>query len=97
MATTPEGRVKDAVKKLLKSRGVWYFMPIGGAFTRHGVPDFSCIAPGNKAFFVETKAPGKLSTLTPNQANCHEEIRQRGGVVLVIDNVAPLQEYLNGL
>lgn len=97
MASTPEGRVKAAVKKLLKDYGVWFFMPIGGPFARMGVPDFSCMAPGGKAFFIETKAPGKLRTLTANQSNCHDEIRSVGGVVLVIDDVAPLKEYLDGI
>jgi hypothetical protein len=64
-------------------------------YSTHGVPDIVCIAPGDHVFFIETKAPGKLNTLTANQSNCHEEIRSRGGTVLVVDSVEPLLEYLN--
>jgi hypothetical protein len=96
MALTPEGRVKAACKKLLAAHGIWHFSPIGGMYSAHGIPDIVCLAPNNQAFFIETKAPGKLKTLTANQKNCHDEIRARGGVVLVIDNVKSLEEYLSG-
>jgi len=97
MASTPEGRVKDAVKKILKAQGIWYYMPVAGPFARHGIPDFSCMAPGNKAFFIETKAPGKVNSTTDNQKAVHAEIRAVGGTVLVIDNVEPLKEYLDAI
>lgn len=97
MASTPEGRVKDAVKKVLKQHGIWFYMPVAGPFARHGIPDFCCMAPGNKPFFVETKAPGKLKDTTANQDKIHSEIRSVGGTVLVIDSVSPLKEFIDGL
>lgn len=97
MASTPEGRVKAACKKLLNEHNIWHFSPIGGMYSTHGVPDIVCVAPNDHVFFVETKAPGKLNTLTANQKNCHDEIRARGGTVLVVDNVAPLKEYIDAL
>ena len=63
---TPEGKVKDAVKKVLKKHGIWYFMPMQNGFGVVGVPDFICCF--NGAFLgVETKAPGKREQTTPNQ------------------------------
>jgi hypothetical protein len=97
MASTPENRVKAACKKLLKEHDIWYFCPIGGMYSTHGVPDIVCVAPNDHVFFVETKAPGKLNTLTANQKACHEEIRSRGGTVLVVDNVKPLEEFIREL
>lgn len=95
MASTPEGRVKAACKKLLKARNIYFFCPIGGMYSSHGVPDIVCVAPGGRVFFVETKAPGKLNTLTANQKACHDDIRARDGEVLVIDNVCRLEEYIH--
>jgi len=39
MARTAEGKVKDAVVKILKERGASYFFPVTGGFGRSGVPD----------------------------------------------------------
>ena len=39
MARTAEGKVKDAVTKILKDRGAYYFFPVSGGFGRSGVPD----------------------------------------------------------
>jgi Holliday junction resolvase len=39
MARTAEGKVKDAVIKILKERGAYYFFPVTGGFGRSGVPD----------------------------------------------------------
>ena len=37
---TPEGRVKEQVKKLLTAHGAWWCMPFGGGYGRAGIPDF---------------------------------------------------------
>jgi Holliday junction resolvase len=39
MAQTPEKKVKEAVVRLLKDRGVYYFYPVTGGFGRSGIPD----------------------------------------------------------
>lgn len=97
MALTPETKVKAACKRLLGNHNIWFFCPIGGMYSAHGVPDIVCVAPGDHVFFIETKAPGKLKSLTANQAACHESIRARGGTVLVIDDVKLLKEYIDEL
>ena len=57
---TPEGKVKDKVKDLLKHYGCWYYMPVPGGY---GAPtlDFICSRKG-RIFCIETKAPGKKAT-----------------------------------
>jgi len=76
MAQTPEGKVKDALKAILLSYGIfpagkagafppdcsgWYFMPPGTQFSIKGVPDF--IGKYHGMFWaVETKAPKKKPT-----------------------------------
>lgn len=73
MATTPEGRVKDAVKALLAEYLVlpaskagafpetaqgWYFMPVPTGHGVSGVHDFVGHHAG-RFFTIETKAPGR--------------------------------------
>ena len=72
MATTPEGRVKAAVKKALAERNVhpfidvangkvtgaqgMFYMPVAGPFSVHGVHDF--VGCWHGVFFsIETKSP----------------------------------------
>lgn len=94
MAQTPEGKVKDAVKKLLKSRGIWFFMPAANGFGKVGVPDIICCADG-KFLAIETKAPGKRNNTTPNQERCIDEIRGAKGWALVVDDAKQVEEFLD--
>jgi hypothetical protein len=90
---TPEGRVKEAVKKLLKARGIWYYMPIQNGMGVVGIPDFICCWNG-KFLAIETKAPGKRSNLTPNQVRHLAAIADAAGVAIVIDDIEQLKEIL---
>ncbi len=81
MASTPEGRVKATVKKLLQGHGVYYHMPVQNGM---GKPTLDFIGCSNGRFFaVETKAPGKKPT--DRQQTTIEEMRAAGGTVFVID------------
>lgn len=84
MAKTPEGIVKDEVKKLLQEFGAWYYMPVPGGY---GAPtlDFLCAING-KAFAVETKAPGKKPT--PRQRLTISDMKRKGVPVFVVDGRA---------
>jgi len=90
---TPEGRVKVAVKKLLKAKGIWYFCPMQNGMGVVGIPDFICCWQG-RFLAIETKAPGKLKTLTANQEARLEEISTHGGWITVVDDAAQLEEFL---
>ena len=81
MARTPEGIVKDEVKKICKEWGCYVFMPVQAGY---GAPalDLHCIFRG-VAFCVETKAPGKKPT--PRQLNTIAAIEAAGGKCFVID------------
>jgi hypothetical protein len=90
---TPEGKVKDAVKKVLKKHGVWYFMPMQNGFGVVGIPDFICCFHG--IFLgVETKAPGKREQTTPNQDRVLREIKEHGGYTIVVDDAKQLEDYI---
>lgn len=90
---TPEGKVKDAVKKLFAQYKVYYHMPVMNGM---GAPTLDFICCHNGRFIgVETKAPGKHPT--PRQRVTMNEIAAAGGYVFEIsgpDGLAQLEAYL---
>ena len=82
MATTPEGKIKSKLDKILKSLDVWYFNPQSGIFGKSGVPDkILCV---NGHFIgVECKAD-RSKKHTALQLQCMEKIEQAGGVCFVV-------------
>ncbi len=92
MARTPEGRVKDAIKRYLNKVGAWWCMPATGGFGKSGVPDFLVCWKG--VFIgIEAKAPGKAGNTTPAQNDQIAQIIAAGGVALVCDDVSVLANY----
>ena len=91
---TPEGRVKEAVRKYLKANNIWFFQPMQNGMGRVGIPDFICCYNG-RFLALETKAPGKRNNTTPNQDRVLAEIRDHAGHALVIDDVEQLRQYLD--
>jgi hypothetical protein len=93
MASTPEGKVKDACKKFLKERGAWFFMPVSNGMGQVGIPDIICCYKG-MFLAIETKAPGKRANTTPNQDRVLQEIQNADGWTIVVDNVDQLHEFV---
>ncbi|MFM7007913.1 MAG: hypothetical protein ACKO0Z_01035 [Betaproteobacteria bacterium] len=90
---TPEGKVKERVKKLLKRFNVYYHMPVQNGM---GEPtlDFICCVSG-RFLAIETKAPG--NHMTPRQKLTANKMETAGGFVLEIstdDDLARLEGYL---
>jgi hypothetical protein len=94
---TPEGKVKNAIKKVLKSYGnrIYYFMPAMGSFGKSGIPDFVCSV-GGKFFAIEAKADAHKNPPTELQYKNIREINESGGVALVIDasSIDALDTYI---
>lgn len=82
MASTPEGRVKDKIKKILKEHNIYYAMPHGAGYGSAGVPDFLCCVKG-KFVAVETKAHDN-SKVTALQLKQLQDIEAAGGETFVI-------------
>lgn len=93
MANTPEGRIKDAVKKYLTAIGAYWYMPVSNGMGRVGCPDFLICYKG-RFVACETKAPGKRNNTTPNQDREIEWIQRADGVALVVDDVEQLKAVL---
>jgi hypothetical protein len=81
---TPEGRVKNEVKRQLKILGAYQFWPVQTGMGAAAVDCLACLA----GWFlgIETKAPGKKPT--PLQQITLTKIADAGGLALVIDSVA---------
>jgi hypothetical protein len=90
MATTPEGRLKQQVKKVLDKHGVWYYMPVQNGMGVTGIPDFVCCDEG-RFLGIETKAAGKNPT--PNQVRVGADINGHGGVWIVVHDAAEVESY----
>lgn len=81
---TPEGKVKNAAKKLLKQHDCFFYMPTQSGYGVVGIPDIVGCHKG--AFFaIETKAPGKLKNLSPNQKMQLHLINESSGANFVTD------------
>lgn len=93
--TTPEGKVKKQVRKLLEHyEGVYRFMPVQNGMGETTL-DFLCCFNG-KFFSIETKAPGK--TVTLRQQGTIDKMKAAGAEVFVIDgpfSLAMLKDWLD--
>jgi hypothetical protein len=94
MASTPEKKVKDAVKKILNSHEAYYFSPVTGGFGTSGVPDIVACIKG-KFIGIETKA-GKGKPTALQEKNLMNIMRTGGIAVLVNEHgVEPLKMFLD--
>lgn len=83
---TPEGRIKQGIKALLRHYGdqLYYDMPVPCGFGKSGL-DFEGAINGH-AFSIEAKKPGGKTT--PRQNRTIEGKRRAGVAVFVIDNLS---------
>jgi len=94
MASTPEGRVKKAVKEYLTAIGAYYYMPMSNGMGRVGAPDFM-VCHNGRFLGIETKAPGKRGNTTPNQDRELAAIQAANGLAVVVDDIEQLKEVMN--
>ena len=86
--STPEGKVKAQVKKLLTEFNAYWHCPVQNGM---GAPslDFICCHDG-RYFGIETKAGNKK--MTPRQKNTSNEIRQAGGLAFLVNETEGFEE-----
>ena len=93
MASTPEAKVKAAVKKLLDEMGIYHFSPVQNGMGRAGIPDLIGCFRG-RFLGIECKAgKGKTTALQDLEL---EKIRQAKGFAYVVNetNLQDLKELL---
>lgn len=81
MATTPEGKTKQMIKRVLTEFGAYYAMPIGSGYGNAGVPDFLVC---HKGWFIAIEAKAGKGKTTALQDAHLERISDAGGIPLVI-------------
>jgi hypothetical protein len=79
---TPESKVKEKIKKVLKAHDVYYAMPIGTGYGNSGVPDFLCCVNG---YFVGIEAKAGKGVATALQLKNLGDINTAGGYSCVIN------------
>jgi len=89
MASTPEAKVKEKIKKILKEHGVYYAMPMGTGYGNSGVPDFLCCLQGQ---FVAIEAKAGKGIPTALQEKNLRDIKATGGYAWVV-NEENLDEF----
>lgn len=82
MAATPEKKVKDAVTKVLKQRGAYYFFPVTGGFGRSGVPDIIVCHAGR---FIAIECKAGTNKPTALQEAEMKKIRNAGGLAIWVN------------
>ncbi len=82
---TPEGIIKNKVKKFLTSRGIMYRMVIPSAMgNSSGMADFIGLLPNGRFIAIETKS--EKGKLTPLQAKFLDEVKANHGHAFVVRN-----------
>jgi len=95
MATTPESKVKKAVRTLLDDLGIYHFMPPANGFGRAGIPDIVGCMDGH---FIAIECKAGKGTTTALQDRELNAILQHGGTTFVAreDNMLELKLLLRG-
>ena len=96
MATTPEGKVKKKIDKMLKDHSVWYFKPQSGPYGSSGIPDYICCVAGELVGIEAKSGPTKKPTAL--QEKCMADIEKAGGVCFVAfddTSIQLVEDYIN--
>jgi len=84
VAQTPEGKVKDRIKKILKAHNIYYAMPMGTGYGNAGVPDFLCCV---KGMFVGVEAKADKGQPTALQLKNMSAIEASGGHAWLVNEL----------
>ena len=87
---TPEGKVKELVKRALDALPFYRFMPVQNGMGAPGLDFYGCSA--GRFVAIETKTPGKH--LTPRQKSTADQIVDAGGVVFVVRDQADVRDMV---
>ena len=82
MAMTPEGKVKDIVKKYLKQKNIYFIMPATGGYGSSGAPD---IVVCHKGEFYGLEIKSGANKPTALQLDNLSRIEENGGHAVVIN------------
>jgi hypothetical protein len=83
---TPEAKVKNKIRSILKKYNVYFFMPRGTALGRNGIPDIICCING---CFVGIECKAGKNKATALQLYEQQQIKDNKGIAIVVneDNI----------
>jgi len=95
VANTPEGRVKDRIKKWIKQEypDAWHFLPVSRGYGIHVIPDFICCMPikitpamvgMTIGAFVGIEAKTATGVVSKHQSQRLQEILNASGEAIVV-------------
>lgn len=82
---TPEGKVKERIKALLKSIGAWYYMPVPTGFAGASVDFFVCWR--GQFYAIEAKRADGRGTVSARQKDTLRAVAEAGGGTCVEDTL----------
>ena len=93
MAKTPEGEIKDQVRKVLDEMGAYYFFPAANGYGRTGIPDvIACV--GGHFVGIECKAGSKQPTALQQRELDNIEKAEGTSILVNADNIDILKDIL---
>ena len=93
MAKTPEGEIKDQVRKVLDEMGAYYFFPAANGYGRTGIPDvIACV--GGHFIGIECKAGSKQPTTLQQRELDNIEKAEGTSILVNADNINNLKNIL---
>jgi hypothetical protein len=96
MVKTPEGEIKDQVRKILDEMNPYYFFPAANGYGRTGIPDvIACI--GGHFVGIECKAGSKQPTALQQRELDNIEKAEGTGLVVNADNIKYLKNNLENV
>lgn len=93
---TPEGRVKERVKKILKGFNAYVVMPATGGYGNSGTPDFLIC---HKGRFIGVECKAGKGEATALQLAHLAAIVSNGGISVIVNehNVDSLEQILKDI
>lgn len=88
---TPESKIKRDIKDYLNSRGVFWSMVAGGAYSKVGDPDIVACADG-KYVAIEAKTP--IGRQSEWQKTRQREIEAAGGIYILARSVGDVRKII---
>jgi hypothetical protein len=92
VSSTPEGKVKDDVKRYLRSIGAYFFMPVQTGYGATALDFFVCYR--GRFYGIETKRRG-VTKVRPLQDAVIKQIEAAGGEAFVADRVETVMVEIN--
>ena len=93
MAKTPEGEIKDQVRKVLDEMGAYYFFPAANGYGRTAIPDMIVCYKGH-FIGIECKADSKQPTALQQRELNNIEKAEGTGLAVNADNIGNLKNIL---